>query len=132
MLAPGSQPRLPSSPPTPAAAARSPFLLADKIKKPILLIHGEDDNNPGTFPMQSERFFAALKGHGANVRLCMLPYEVRPPGGGTRAGWEASGGQFGPGAEGKRRKVLSIVLSPVSADRRVTPQLRTRREPQNR
>ena len=38
-------------------------MLADKIKKPILLIHGEDDNNTGTFPMQSERFFAALKGH---------------------------------------------------------------------
>jgi len=53
----------------------SPFMLADKIKKPILLIHGEDDNNTGTFPMQSERFFAALKGHGAPTRLVILPHE---------------------------------------------------------
>ncbi|MRR10727.1 S9 family peptidase, partial [bacterium] len=53
----------------------SPFSHADKIKKPLLLIHGEADNNPGTFPMQSERFFSALKGHGATVRLIMLPHE---------------------------------------------------------
>jgi dipeptidyl aminopeptidase/acylaminoacyl peptidase len=48
---------------------------ADKIKEPILLVHGEEDSNPGTFPMQSERFYSALKGHGATVRLVMLPYE---------------------------------------------------------
>ncbi len=53
----------------------SPFMHADKIKEPILLIHGEADNNSGTFPMQSERFYAALKGHGANVRMVMLPHE---------------------------------------------------------
>ena len=53
----------------------SPFNFADKIKEPILLIHGEADNNSGTFPMQSERMFAALKGHGATVRLVMLPAE---------------------------------------------------------
>ncbi len=53
----------------------SPFMYADKIKTPLLLIHGEADNNSGTFPMQSERFFAALKGHGAKVRLVMLPHE---------------------------------------------------------
>ena len=53
----------------------SPFMHADKITEPILLIHGEADNNSGTFPMQSERFYAALKGHGANVRLVMLPHE---------------------------------------------------------
>ena len=53
----------------------SPFSYADKIKTPILLIHGEADNNSGTFPMQSERFFAALKGHGATTRLVMLPHE---------------------------------------------------------
>eukprot|EP00850_Spirogloea_muscicola_P015508 SM000119S25651 [mRNA] locus=s119:274744:280961:+ [translate_table: standard] len=53
----------------------SPFMLANKIKKPLLLIHGEDDNNTGTFPMQSERFFAALKGHGAPCRLVLLPHE---------------------------------------------------------
>ena len=53
----------------------SPFMHADKIKTPILLIHGEADNNSGTFPVQSERLFAALKGFGATARLVMLPYE---------------------------------------------------------
>jgi dipeptidyl aminopeptidase/acylaminoacyl peptidase len=53
----------------------SPFMHADKIKEPLLLIHGEADNNSGTFPMQSERFYAALKGHGATTRLVMLPHE---------------------------------------------------------
>ncbi len=53
----------------------SPFNFADKIKEPILLIHGEADNNSGTYPMQSERMYAALKGHGATVRLVMLPSE---------------------------------------------------------
>ena len=54
----------------------SPFSHADKINEPILLIHGADDNNPGTFPMQSQRLFVAIKGHGGNARLCMLPYEA--------------------------------------------------------
>ncbi|KAK6803896.1 hypothetical protein RDI58_001680 [Solanum bulbocastanum] len=53
----------------------SPFMSANKIKKPILLIHGEEDNNPGTLTMQSDRFFNALKGHGALCRLVILPYE---------------------------------------------------------
>ncbi len=53
----------------------SPFMHADKIKEPLLLIHGQADNNSGTYPMQSERFFTALKGHGATVRLVMLPHE---------------------------------------------------------
>jgi dipeptidyl aminopeptidase/acylaminoacyl peptidase len=53
----------------------SPFMHADRIKEPILLIHGEADNNSGTFPMQSERFYGALKGHGATTRLVMLPHE---------------------------------------------------------
>ena len=53
----------------------SPFMHADKIKTPLLMIHGEADNNSGTFPIQSERLFAALKGFGATVRLVMLPYE---------------------------------------------------------
>ncbi|MBK8502555.1 MAG: S9 family peptidase [Saprospiraceae bacterium] len=53
----------------------SPFMHADKIKEPLLLIHGEADNNSGTFPMQSERFYGALKGHGATTRLVMLPHE---------------------------------------------------------
>lgn len=53
----------------------SPFMHANDIKEPLLLIHGEADNNSGTFPMQSERFYAALKGHGATTRLVMLPNE---------------------------------------------------------
>ena len=53
----------------------SPFMCADKINEPILLIHGEADNNSGTFPIQSERLFQALKGFGATARLVMLPYE---------------------------------------------------------
>lgn len=53
----------------------SPFMNADKMKTPLLLIHGEADNNSGTYPMQSERYFNALKGLGAPVRLVMLPKE---------------------------------------------------------
>jgi dipeptidyl aminopeptidase/acylaminoacyl peptidase len=55
--------------------AMSPFNFADKVKTPILLIHGEADNNSGTFPIQSERFYAALKGQGATVRYVVLPAE---------------------------------------------------------
>jgi len=53
----------------------SPFMHADKINEPILLIHGEADNNSGTFPIQSERFYNALKGLGQTARLVMLPHE---------------------------------------------------------
>ncbi|KAL6525908.1 hypothetical protein OROMI_030303 [Orobanche minor] len=53
----------------------SPYLSANKIKKPILLIHGEEDNNSGTLTMQSNNFFNALKGHGALCRLVILPFE---------------------------------------------------------
>lgn len=53
----------------------SPFMHAVKINEPILLIHGIDDNNTGTFPIQSERLYAALKGLGGTARLMMLPYE---------------------------------------------------------
>ncbi|MBZ0242555.1 MAG: prolyl oligopeptidase family serine peptidase [Bacteroidales bacterium] len=53
----------------------SPFMNADKMKYPLLLIHGEADNNSGTYPMQSERYFNALKGLGATVRLVVLPKE---------------------------------------------------------
>lgn len=53
----------------------SPFMSANKIKKPILLMHGEEDNNSGTLTMQSDRFFNALKGHGALCRLVILPFE---------------------------------------------------------
>ncbi|MFN3240137.1 MAG: alpha/beta hydrolase family protein [Planctomycetota bacterium] len=55
--------------------AMSPFMHAHKINEPILLIHGQDDNNSGTFPIQSQRLFGALKGHGATARLCFLPFE---------------------------------------------------------
>ena len=53
----------------------SPFMNADKMNQPLLLIHGEADNNSGTYPMQSERYFNALKGLGATVRLVILPKE---------------------------------------------------------
>jgi dipeptidyl aminopeptidase/acylaminoacyl peptidase len=53
----------------------SPFMHAEKVNEPILLIHGQADNNSGTFPIQSERFFNALKGLGATARLVMLPHE---------------------------------------------------------
>jgi dipeptidyl aminopeptidase/acylaminoacyl peptidase len=55
--------------------AMSPFMHADKIKAPLLMMHGEADNNSGTFPLQSERFYNALKGHGVTCRLVMLPHE---------------------------------------------------------
>lgn len=54
----------------------SPFTHVKKIKEPILLMHGEADDNSGTFPVQSERFYAALKGNGANVRYVVLPLEA--------------------------------------------------------
>lgn len=53
----------------------SPFMAADMIKEPMLMIHGEADNNSGTFPMQSERMFAAIQGNGGTARLVMLPLE---------------------------------------------------------
>jgi dipeptidyl aminopeptidase/acylaminoacyl peptidase len=54
----------------------SPFWFADKIKTPVLLIHGEADDNTGTFPIQSERLYAAVRGNGGTVRLVMLPNEA--------------------------------------------------------
>ena len=54
----------------------SPFSYADKIKTPLLLIHGEMDDNQGTFPIQSERMYNAIKGHGGTVRYIVLPYEA--------------------------------------------------------
>jgi len=53
----------------------SPFMVAHKIKEPLLMIHGQNDNNPGTFPMQSERLYQAIKGNGGTARLVMLPHE---------------------------------------------------------
>ena len=54
----------------------SPFTYADKIKTPILLIHGEMDDNTGTYPIQSERMFNAIKGTGGTVQFVSLPYEA--------------------------------------------------------
>ncbi len=54
----------------------SPFNFADKINEPILMTHGEADDNSGTFPIQSERLYMALKGHGATVRYLTLPHEA--------------------------------------------------------
>ena len=60
---------------TPTYTQMSPFTFADRIKAPILLIHGGADDNSGTFPIQSERMYAALKGNGAIVRYVVLPNE---------------------------------------------------------
>lgn len=55
--------------------AMAPFNFAHHVKDPLLLIHGAADNNSGTFPIQSERFYHALQGHGATARLAILPHE---------------------------------------------------------
>jgi len=55
--------------------AMSPFMHADKVNEPLLMIHGAADNNSGTFPLQSQRFYAAIKGLGGTARLVMLPAE---------------------------------------------------------
>ena len=54
----------------------SPFAFADKIKTPLLMTHGEMDDNTGTFPINSERLYAAIKGHGGTVRFVYMPYEA--------------------------------------------------------
>jgi len=53
----------------------SPFMFAHRINEPLLLIHGLVDNNAGTFPMQSERLYQAIKGNGGTARLVQLPHE---------------------------------------------------------
>ena len=53
----------------------SAFFFADKVKTPLLLIHGTDDANPGTTPLQSVKLFEAIRGNGGTTRLVMLPYE---------------------------------------------------------
>lgn len=53
----------------------SPFMHADKVNEPLLMIHGEADNNSGTFPLQSERMYQAINGLGGKARLVMLPHE---------------------------------------------------------
>jgi dipeptidyl aminopeptidase/acylaminoacyl peptidase len=61
---------------TPTYVEMSPFTHANTIEDPLLLVHGMEDNNQGTFPIQSERFFAALQGLGKTVRLVRLPHEA--------------------------------------------------------
>ncbi len=56
-------------------AAMSPFNSAHKINEPLLMIHGQADSNPGTFPVQSERLYQAVRGNGGTVRLVLLPHE---------------------------------------------------------
>jgi dipeptidyl aminopeptidase/acylaminoacyl peptidase len=53
----------------------SPFAHANRIQAPLLLVHGADDNNSGTYPIQSERLFQAIQGHGGTARLVVLPFE---------------------------------------------------------
>ena len=53
----------------------SPFFFADKIKLPLLIVHGEDDANPGTEPVQARKLYQAIRGNGGTTRLVMLPHE---------------------------------------------------------
>jgi dipeptidyl aminopeptidase/acylaminoacyl peptidase len=58
------------------APSAIPAEAADRIRAPLLLIHGEADDNPGTFPIQSERMYAAVRGNGGTVRYVRLPAEA--------------------------------------------------------
>ena len=53
----------------------SPFFFAHQLKTPLLLVHGDDDANPGTTPMQSTKLYEAVRGNGGTVRMVMLPHE---------------------------------------------------------
>lgn len=53
----------------------SPFFFADKLKTPLLIVHGQDDANPGTTPLQATKLFEAIRGNGGTTRLVMLPHE---------------------------------------------------------
>lgn len=53
----------------------SPFFFADKMKTPILIVHGADDANPGTTPLQASKLYEAIRGNGGTTRLVMLPHE---------------------------------------------------------
>ncbi len=53
----------------------SPFFFADKLKLPVLIMHGEDDANPGTTPLQASKLYEAIRGNGGTARLVMLPHE---------------------------------------------------------
>jgi len=53
----------------------SPFFVADKLKTPLLIVHGAEDANPGTTPLQAHMLYEAVRGNGGTVRLVMLPHE---------------------------------------------------------
>ncbi|HEY8089691.1 MAG TPA: prolyl oligopeptidase family serine peptidase, partial [Polyangiaceae bacterium] len=53
----------------------SPFFAADRLKTPLLIVHGEDDANPGTTPLQASKLYEAIRGNGGTTRLVMLPHE---------------------------------------------------------
>jgi dipeptidyl aminopeptidase/acylaminoacyl peptidase len=53
----------------------SPFFFADKLKTPLLIVHGAEDANPGTTPLQANMLYEAIRGNGGTVRLVMLPHE---------------------------------------------------------
>jgi dipeptidyl aminopeptidase/acylaminoacyl peptidase len=53
----------------------SPFFVADKIKVPLLIVHGAEDANPGTTPLQATKLYEAIRGNGGIARLVMLPHE---------------------------------------------------------
>jgi dipeptidyl aminopeptidase/acylaminoacyl peptidase len=60
---------------TPVYLKVSPFFSAATIKTPLLIVHGEDDANPGTTPLQAEKLYEAIRGNGGTTRLVMLPHE---------------------------------------------------------
>jgi dipeptidyl aminopeptidase/acylaminoacyl peptidase len=53
----------------------SPFFFADKLKTPLLIVHGAEDANPGTTPLQGQKLYEAIRGNGGTTRLVMLPHE---------------------------------------------------------
>jgi dipeptidyl aminopeptidase/acylaminoacyl peptidase len=53
----------------------SPFFFADKLKTPLLIVHGAEDANPGTTPLQGQKLYEAIRGNGGITRLVMLPHE---------------------------------------------------------
>ncbi len=94
----------------------SPLLFAQQIKEPLLLIHGEADNNSGTFPMQSERLYQAMAGLGGTVRYVLLPYEAHGYAARESAGqvqWEMS--QWLKGCVGDPRSLSAATAGAAAA-----------------
>lgn len=57
----------------------SPFFQADHLDTPLLMYHGGEDNNTGTFLIQSERMIQALTGLGKTAVLYIYPFESHGP-----------------------------------------------------